>query len=514
MKLLVEFAALPVACAITAAGPWLWSSAAVAEVPAPIDQKALNAMVARDPLEAFIYAFEAGDELTEALFTAERGVGAHVAAGQRFTRYPRADLKGDGEWAQHVPAREGGPQAQACITCHALPYANGAGDIAVNVAIDPLQSGDMGQFLERNTLHLFGLGAVQRVAEEMTAELHAQEAGLAARVCADGAPASIDLVAKDVGFGTLAATPAGEGNACVAAIDRSGVEGADGDLVVRMFGWKGTQATIRAFSRGAAHNEMGMQAVELVGDHDGDFDGVTRELSVGDMTAMSVYIAGLERPTSKRELADLGLYELSDDERAAIDAGEQHFAAVGCASCHKPIMTIDDPVYREPSATPGFAEAVMPDGMAADAHGLGLANAVRFDLTTDQPNNHVLLEDGIELNLGAYESDDQGRAIVRWYTDFRRHDMGEGLADPVDAYGFGASVWPTRSLAGVGSTGPWLHHGHATTLDEAIRAHGGAADDSRTAYEALPAEAQAELIAFLENLIIVDLDPEEDEADH
>lgn len=485
---------------------------ALASAPRPVDQATLNRLTARDPAMAFLFAFDAGDELTEATFTAERGVGANVRPGQNFTRYPRADLDGEGEWARHLPPREGGPQAQACVTCHAAPIPNGAGGVALNVAIDPLQEGDPARYLERNTLHLFALGAVQRVAEEMTTELQRAARALGARACTAGESVAIDLVAKEVGFGMLAATPEDTAEGCRPRFDTSGVEGVDEDLVVRMFGWKGTHASIRDFARGAAHNEMGMQAVELVGDMDGDHDGVTHELTVGDMTALTIYMAGLERPISKLELADHGLLELAREERTDIEAGAQRFTEIGCASCHKPTMVIEDPVFREPSAHPAFAETVLPSGAKAEAEGLAGATAVSFDLTADQPNNRVLDQAGRELALGTLERDAEGRAVLRWYSDFRRHDLGPGLADPVDAYGFGASVWPTRSLAGVGSTGPWLHDGRATTLEEAILAHGGEAAASRARFATLDDEARAQLVAFLENLVIVDLDPEAEHA--
>ena len=483
-----------------------------AEMPQPVDQTVLNRLSVSDPSAAFLSAFEAGDELTEAEFTAARGVGARVAAGVSFTRYPRADLDGPGDWAEHMPPREGGPQAQSCISCHAAPYANGAGGLALNVAIDPMMSGDPALYLERNTLPLFGLGAVQRIAEEMTAELQSAKAALGAGVCEAGAPDSVALRAKGVDFGSLTAEPSRTDAGCTAVFDMSAVDGVDDDLVIRMFGWKGNQATIRAFTRGAAHNELGMQADELVGDVDGDHDGVTGELSVGDVTAMTVYMAALERPTSLIELDSLGISELDPALKETILAGEARFAEVGCASCHVPEMTIDDPVFSEPSASPAFAEATMPGGMAAADVGLSPATAIRFDLTRDQPNNLVLATaDGAaeELTpLGVYPRNAEGKAIVTWYSDFRRHDMGPGLADPIDAYGVGASVWPTRSLAGVGTTGPWLHNGHATTLDEAIRAHGGEAADSRDAYVGLSDAEQEEIVAFLGNLVFVDLDPE------
>lgn len=489
-----------------ALGFCLAGSAAWAEMPDPVDQRMLNQMVAADPLAAFVFAFEAGDELTEARFTTERGAGANVGLGQRFTRFPRADLKGPGEWAQHFPAREGGPQAQSCIACHASPLPNGAGALALNVVVDPLQTGDGRQFLERNTLHLFGLGAVQRIAEEMTAELKQREAKLAWGVCEVGIDLSTKLETKGVNFGWLSASPRESGEGCLAQMDYRDVIGIDSDLVVKMFGWKGTHATLRGFTRGAAHNEMGMQAVDLVGTADGDFDGVVNELTVGDLTAMTIYMAGLERPTSRIELDALGLVPLEPAERETILAGERRFAGIGCADCHKPTMTIDDPVFREPSAVPGFAEAQFPSGEMAAEHGLAPEKAISFSLVADQPNNRVELPNGQPFRLGAYESTADGKAIVRWYSDFKRHEMGPALADPVDAFGFGASVWPTRSLAGVGSTGPWLHHGHATTLDEAIVAHGGEAEASRRAYQALPPDAQAEIVAFLENLVITKID--------
>lgn len=482
----------------------------LAEEPAPVDQAALTALAAKDAKAAFLQAFDAGDELTEATFTSARGVGAKVREGQLFTRMPRADLAGDGEWAAHEPRREGGPQAQACITCHAAPYANGAGGVALNVAIDPLQTGDPNLYLERNTLHLFALGAVQKIAEEMTAELQDQAGALALEACERQTPVTRELMAKGVSFGALTATASIAGQTCTVTQDTSAVAGVDEDLVVRMFGWKGTHATIRDFSRGAAHNELGMQADELVGAKDGDHDGVTGELSVGDMTALAIYIAGLERPVSKIELADHGLMELTAEDRAQILTGESLFFEVGCADCHRPVMTIDNPVFSEPSPQVGFHDAPFPSGEDPKAHGLKVATPVRFDLTADTPNNHVEVG-GQSLNLGAFERDAEGRALVRWYSDFRRHDMGPGLADPIDAYGFGASVWPTRSLAGVGSTGPWLHHGYATTLDEAIRAHGGDAQASHDAYAALDEAGQDAVIAFLENLVIVNLDPEKDE---
>lgn len=489
------------------------TGSSIAEEPPPVDQMYLTEMVETDAYEAFIYAFEAGDELTEADFTTERGVGAFVSDTLRFTRMPRPDLAGSGEWALHFPTREGGPNATSCISCHSVPAANGAGGVAVNVLVDPLHIGEPSQYLERNTLHLFALGAVQRLAEEMTSELQAQREGLGARICASGQAGSQALAANGVDFGVISGERTAE-TPCLVNFDMAGIEGIDEDLIIRPFGWKGNHATIRAFTRGAAHNELGMQAVELVGGDDGDFDGVVDELTIGDLTALSIYMAALERPTSQLELADHGVIELTEQERATILRGEQAFADAGCASCHVPSMTLRNPMFQEPSAHPDFREPVLPNGDLAMAHGLDPVRAVYFDLTADQPNNHIELADGSMVHLGAFERTEDGGAIIRWFSDFKRHDMGPALADPVDAFGIGASVWPTRSLAGVGSTGPWLHSGHATTLHEAIIAHGGEAADSRDAYLAASEGNRADMIAFLENLVIYNDPHEEEEEDH
>jgi hypothetical protein len=476
------------------------ATSAIAEDQIPqIDQADLNAEITSNGMgSAFLEAFEAGDELTEFQFTKERGVGVNVGEGRIFTRFPRADLDGPGEWATHFPTREGGANATSCIACHNAPFANGAGDVALNVVVDPAHTGDPSLYLERNTLPLFALGIPQRLAEEMSLALYVQREEANALAC-DGGTAVADLSAKGVSFGQLTLTRV-SASPCVVETDTTALEGIDDDLVVRAFGWKGNMPTIREFTRGASHNELGLQAVELVGDADGDYDGVTNELTVGDVTALTIYMAGLERPVSMIELADVGLLDMDDAWRNDIAMGAQHFETVACASCHTPSMELDDPVFSEPSTVPGFYDVAFPDGSDPADHGLSMQTALTIDLSADQPNNQIALDDGTTYLLGALEKNAAGTAVARWYTDLKRHDMGAALSDPDDPLGIGAATFLTRSLAGVGATGPWLHDGRATTLEEAILAHGGDAQTSVNAFAALTATEQAQVITFLENL--------------
>ncbi|WP_405402561.1 di-heme oxidoredictase family protein [Paracoccus sp. Ld10] len=472
-----------------------------AETLEKVDQADLNGLVTNGQGNAaFLRAFEAGDELSEFEFTADQGVGANIGEGRRFTRFPRADLNGAGEWATHFPKREGGANATSCISCHSAPFANGAGGVAMNVVLDPDHTGDPSQYLERNTTSLFALSIPQRLAEEMSVELYLQRQGARDLACSKGA-ATVALVAKEVEFGTLSLTRI-NADPCEVKTDTSQLAGIDADLVVRPFGWKGNHATIRAFTRDAAHNELGLQATELVGARDGDYDGVIHELSVGDVTALTLYMAALERPVSTVELADFGLIELTVAQRSDIAAGEHLFATAGCSGCHVPSMTIANPTFSEPSQTAGYHDVLFPDGSDPGAHGLGPETAITFNMRLDPPNNQVLLENGNLHHLGALETDADGNGRARWFSNFKRHDMGPALSDPSDPLGMGASMFMTRSLAGVGSTGPWLHDGRATTLDEAILTHGGEATASRHAYAAMSDADAARIVTFLESLIL------------
>ena len=86
------------------------------------------------------------------------------------------------------------------------------------------------------------------------------------------------------------------------------------------------------------------------------------------------------------------------------------------------------------------------------------------------------------------------------YSDLLLHDMGEALADGLFQGEATGSEFRTQPLWGLSATGPYLHDGRGTTLDDAIRAHDGEARASRLAYEALSADEQAALQEFLMSL--------------
>ena len=265
----------------------------------------------------------------------------------------------------HFPPRVTGPNAAACFECHNIPFEDGAGLPSGNVHRDPQLSASLGKFIQRNAPHLFGSGGVQRLAEEMTEELRTK-ARQAIDTCLEpGCSATVTLTTKGVNFGTVIITRTAPGPEpippnncmgtdaipfidpadCLAGVtaDIRGLQGIGRDLVVRGFQWKGSIAFVRDFNRDASNQEMGMQSVELAGENrDGDFDGVINELRVGDQTALAIYISAQPRPTTRQELARLGLIPaLTRAENDAISRGSTRFAAIGCATCHIPSLTIN-----------------------------------------------------------------------------------------------------------------------------------------------------------------------------
>src|SRR6185503_8185318 len=182
-------------------------------------------------------------------------------------------------------ARATGPNAVSCNACHIQLFDDGSGSPVGNVHRDPLHSGNLRKFIQRNTPPTFALGALQRLAEEMTAQLQKDRDAVKSQACAFGAAVGA-LAAKGVSFGSIRAARTGTAP-CTVAYDTTNVDGVSADLIVRPFQWKGIKATIRDFNRDAAHNEIGMQAVEIVGNGvDGDGDGIADELTVGDITAL------------------------------------------------------------------------------------------------------------------------------------------------------------------------------------------------------------------------------------
>ena len=272
----------------------------------------------------FEQLFEAGADLFHTPFNGQDGIGAfRLPDGSEIPRFV-AFSPGGGAGARI--------SAQSCGSCHGHPHGGAAGLAHTNVAGDPTRDG-LAPFNTRSTTSLWGNGLLQLLAQEITEDLQAihDEAAIAAGQ-ETGTKVERALGSKGIDYGAIAATADSGGNVI---FDLSGIEGVDADLVVRQLGWKGAVPTVRANTVGAAAGLMSMQAEELVWKRmkegtppnlDLDGDGVVRELSVGDITAMVVYGAFQETPQPIERLVELGMVAApSEQDAGKIEKGRAAF---------------------------------------------------------------------------------------------------------------------------------------------------------------------------------------------
>ena len=218
---------------------------------------------------------------------------------------------------------------------------------------------------------------------------------------------------------------------------------------------------------------------------DFDNDGVERELTLGDLTAISIFQAQLGTPVMVR--AD------TKGERQQVRRGKRVFSRIGCASCHTPEMVLETRYFVEPNPyNPPGTCAGAADGCPEYA----------FDMTKEG--------EGPRLEKGP-----KGTAIVRAYTDLKRHNLcddpgpdairwfcNEELAQgrPDQDGKPGTEYFLTRKLWDVGNTAPYGHRGDISTITEAILLHGGEGRASRDAFASIPVDKQAALVTFLKAL--------------
>ena len=379
--------------------------------------------------------------------------------------------------------RISGPDSGSCFACHNMPRAGGGGDNVANAFVLaqrlPLVNFDGGdgdgsssQTLktvgnERNTLGMFGSGFIELLAREMTADLHAIRDEAIALATDTRTSVFLPLTSKGVSFGWITALPDG-------SVETDRVEGVDTDLVVKPFHQKGVDVSLRSFTTESLNHHHGMQPVELFGDGiDADGDGVVNEVTRGDVTALVMFQATLPVPGQV----------LPGDGRArqAVEQGRELFDAVGCAVCHVPELPLNDPVFTEPNPLNPPGNLQVGD----------VSRPFRVDLTSEGPGPHLKRgEDGV--------------VMVPAFTDLKRHRMGDALDnEALEQNGVPTDSWLTRKLWGMASEPPFLHHGRATLISEAVLAHGGEARESRDAFRSLSHDERAALIEFLKSLQVL-----------
>ena len=431
----------------------------------------------------FDQIFSLGETLFTARFNSLDGEGRPASTGAGTSRQP----------GQPAFIRTSAPDSNACAGCHNLPHVGGAGDFVANVfvlaqTLDPVtfsvgpESSD-----ERNTLGMNGSGAIELLAREMSAALIETRERAKSLAAKTGSPTRLLLTANGVRFGAVTVLPDGR-------VDPSEIVGVDWDLVVKPFHQKGAVVSLREFTNNAMNHHHGMQSVERFGaGTDPDQDGVTNELTVGDITATTLYQAALPIPVQR--------LPRQPERLAAVFEGRKVFNAVGCSSCHIPQMVLRSRIFTEPN----------PYNPVGNLRPADVAAPYALDLTRDGPRPQL-------------EPWGRDGAIVRAFTDLKRHDLCDADYDffcnervpqgslrgnaPATDFTIAAPPRPTsqfltRKLWDAGSSDPYGHRGDLTTMTEAINYHGGEARASRDAFFDLEQEQRDAVIEFLKSLQVL-----------
>lgn len=404
------------------------------------------------------------DELEAGLFDNEEvfGIGGQIfelgfspAVGYGSADLPTFNLV-------HTELR-GGPDARACVDCHHRGGLAGAGGAVDNALLrgDGVRTSSA---TVRNPPSLAGAGIVELVGRQLTGDLQQRRDEAIAFAREEGSGVRIPLNVQGIAYGHLSIDAQGR-------VDTSEVRGIDSDLTIRPFGRKGRWASLRDVIEDELAIHHGMQtswlaengATGRVGDFGGDDpdgDGVTDEITEGQLTALTFFVAMLDVPTE-----DAPSHSTLQTQWAR---GRADFEDLGCAGCHVPSLRLDSAEYRLRSRQDG-------------------------------PTRRTFLqEEGMMPRIATSIAEEA--IVVRLYSDLRRHDMGPGLAELRAEGSVPGSVFLTPPLWGVAVTGPYLHDGRAPTLEDAILLHGGEGQAAADAYAALSELDRAPLRVFLTSL--------------
>lgn len=425
-------------------------------------------LIRRDPFRAVAR----GRQLFQRKFTVAQGSG------------PRT---GDGVGDIELDGSIGAGLADSCAACHGRPQGSAGfgGDVFTRTS-------------SRDAPHLFGLGLVEMLADEITGDLRKIQEAAIQNAMSGGSPVTLELESKDIEYGWITAFPDG-------SVDTSAVEGVNDDLRVRPFFAEGGTISMREFLVGAFNAEMGLEspdpdllaasggadvvtpagmvlsgsidaiegapAAHVFDDPDGD--GVVNEIPESIVDFMEFYLLNYFKPSDTISRGG-----------GRARAGRHAFQQIGCADCHVRDLTIDN------------------DRRVADVD-------TNFDPANGNPLNR-LFADALPL----FDSIDDGSGfptlklpqgnpfvVESIFADFRRHDLGPNFWER----NFDGSIqkeFMTEPLWGVGSTGPYGHDGRSMTLDDVIRRHGGEAQDARDAYVFMNQRRRQLILEFLATLVI------------
>lgn len=420
-------------------------------------------LIKRDPFRAIVR----GRQLFQRKFQVKQGFGPRMNDGE-----------GDIDNANIL----GAGLADSCGACHGRPH--GSAGFGGDVVTRPDS---------RDAPHLFGIGLVEMLGDEMTQELRNIRRQAINKAAQSGRKITRKLIAKGITFGKITAHPDG-------SVDTSGVKGVDANLRIRPFLHSGRTFSIRSFALGAFKAEMGMEAHDpdqlaasqgsdamtpagllLTGSEDAleppfvkdqfqdnDHDGVSNEIPTSLLDYIEFYLLNYFKPAQYRQTY-------------ATLRGERLFKRIDCAKCHTPELTID----RDRRVADVETVYDPDNGSFNNMYATAIA---KFDSVDDGSGYPALKKPQMKPFV-----------VKHFYSDLKRHDLGPAFWER-NYNGTYQKEFVTEPLWGVGTTGPYGHDGRSINLHEVILRHGGEADKSKRRYQRLRPGQQESIVAFLQSL--------------
>lgn len=425
-------------------------------------------LIKRDPFRSI----RRGRQIFQRKFTNNQGLGPRV----------NNDSNGDIRLNRAL----GAGLSDSCAACHGRP--RGSAGFGGDVVTRPDS---------RDAPHLFGLGLVEMLADEITMDLRAIRTRAVEQAVRTGSAVTLELVSKGIKFGFITGLPS-------SIVNTSQVEGVDPDLRVRPFFHHGATTSIREFIIGALKDEMGLQSPDAVlcgatdpnnpaatvssagmvfnpgldklerppvcdPDEDGDSDGVINEIDPSLVDYLEFYLLNYFKPATGKVT-----------RRA--QQGLKLMESIGCTSCHIQNLLIESDRRVADVETRFNPEKGIFNRLFATATAL-------LKVVDDGEEFPQLLPEGKPF------------LVKNIFADFKRHDLGPAFHEREYDGGL-VTEFMTEPLWGVGSTAPYGHDGRSVNLEEVILRHSGEAQESRDAFAKLGENNQQKVIEFLQTLII------------
>ncbi len=310
-----------------------------------------------------------------------------------------------------------------------------------NVSVTLIQS-------ERNTPSLFGIGLIDRIPDQVLKDVAAEQAKASvnqAKTANKEQPTSVRM--NRFGMGEPALPVRGR-----LAILKDGRIG--------RFGWKSNMATLRKFTLQACSSEIGLEVPGFSRAAPAwikNYKAPGLDLTSEQCDCLVQFIASLPRPVVRPSE--------NAQHAAEIEAGQKHFAAIGCADCHRTKLGDVTGIYSD----------LLLHDMGQSMSGTG------FYGTT------------IEAVKSAGDKDPAPAKISA---------TAKKSKETQPKFGADAREWRTPPLWGLRDSSPYMHDGRADTITDAILMHRGEGFSAAQRFDNLKPREQFQIELFLQSLAV------------